>query len=105
MNRIPYFILRSAYLTCRLTTIDVSLFAPHLFTPPCVVKCVWEVFVWGFVVLFLSFVCVSVSGVNPFSVGVCACALLIFLHLRACLFPVGLVALKWTPHHEQTHLL
>ena len=32
-----------------------------------VVKCLWEVFVWGFGVLFLS--CVSVSGVL-FSVGV-----------------------------------
>jgi len=35
-----------------------------------VVKCLWEVFVWGFGVLFLSCACVSVSGVL-FSVGVC----------------------------------
>jgi len=35
-----------------------------------VVKCVWEVFVWEFGVLFLSCACVSVSGVL-FSVGVC----------------------------------
>jgi len=35
--------------------------------------------VWGFGVLFLSCVCVSVSGVL-FSVGVCVCDLLIFLH-------------------------
>ena len=35
-----------------------------------VVKCVWEVFVWGFRVLFLSCVCMSVSGVL-FAVGVC----------------------------------
>jgi len=34
-----------------------------------VVKCLWEVFVWGFGALFLSCVCVSVSGVL-FSVGV-----------------------------------
>ena len=33
------------------------------------VKCLWEVFVWGFGV-FLSCVCVSVPGVL-FSVGVC----------------------------------
>jgi len=48
----------------------------HLFvythTPSSVVKCLWEVFVWGFGVLFLSCVCVSVSGVL-FSVGVCMC--------------------------------
>jgi len=35
-----------------------------------VVKCLWEVFVWGFGVLFLTCACVSVSGVL-FSVGVC----------------------------------
>jgi len=35
------------------------------------------VFIWGFGVLFLS--CVCVSGV-VFSVGVCVCDLLIFLH-------------------------
>jgi len=32
----------------------------------------WEVFVWGFGVLFLSCACVSVSGVL-FSIGVCVC--------------------------------
>jgi len=37
-----------------------------------VVKCLWEVFVWGFGVLFLSCACVSVSGVL-FAVGVCVC--------------------------------
>jgi len=36
------------------------------------VKCLWEVFVWGFGVLFLSCVCVPASGVL-FSVGVCVC--------------------------------
>jgi len=40
------------------------------------VKCLWEVFVWGFGVLFLSCVCVcvcvSVLGVL-YSVGVCVC--------------------------------
>jgi len=40
--------------------------------PSSVVKCLWEVFVWGFGVLFLSCACVSVSGVL-FSVGVCVC--------------------------------
>ena len=38
--------------------------------PSSVVKCLWGVFVWGFGVLFLSYVCVSVSGML-FSVGVC----------------------------------
>jgi len=37
--------------------------------------------VWGFGVLFLSCVCVSVSGVL-FSVGVCVCDLLIFSRER-----------------------
>ena len=44
------------------------------------VKCLWEVFVWGFGVLFLSCVFVSVSGVL-LSVGVCVCELLIFLQV------------------------
>ena len=35
-------------------------------------KCLWEVFVWVFGVLFLSCACVSVLGVL-FSVGVCVC--------------------------------
>jgi len=48
--------------------------------PSSVVKCLREVFVWGFGALFLSCVCVCVcvSGVL-FSVGVCVCDLLIFL--------------------------
>jgi len=37
-----------------------------------VVECLWEVFVWGCGVLFLSCVSVSVSGVL-FSVGVYVC--------------------------------
>ena len=40
--------------------------------PSSVVKCLWEVFAWGFGVLLLSCACVSVSGVL-FSVGVCVC--------------------------------
>jgi len=47
--------------------------------PSSVVKRLWEVFVCGFGVLFLSCACVSVSGVL-LSVGVCVCELLIFLH-------------------------
>jgi len=47
--------------------------------PSSVVKCLWEVFVWGFGVLFLSCACVSMLGVL-FSVGVCVCDLLIYLH-------------------------
>jgi len=44
-------------------------------------QCLWEVFVRGFGVLFLSRVCVSVSGVLfSVSVCVCVCDLLIFLH-------------------------
>jgi len=94
VNKIPYFLLRSAYwvrvnpgLTlnpvgshCILTPcLHISrrfrhVFSPHLHTlsslvscAPClhtlfshpsnVVKCLWEVLVWGFGVLFLS--CVS----------------------------------------------
>ena len=45
------------------------------------IKCLWEVLVWGFGVLFLLFVCVSVSGVL-FSVVVCVCDLLIFFTPR-----------------------
>ena len=37
-----------------------------------VVKCLREVFVWGFGVLFLSCACVSMSGVL-FSVDLCVC--------------------------------
>jgi len=40
--------------------------------PSSVVKCLWEVFIWGFGVLLLSCVCVSVSGVL-FSLCVCVC--------------------------------
>jgi len=48
--------------------------------PSSVVQCLWGVFVWGVGVLFVSCVCVSVTGVL-FSVGVCVCVydLLIFL--------------------------
>jgi len=53
-----------------LITQDVSrtVVAP----PSSVVKCLWGVFAWGFGALFLSCVCVSVSGVL-FSDGVCVC--------------------------------
>ena len=44
--------------------------------PSSVVKCLWEVFVWGFGVLFLS--CVCVGGVVLCR---CVCDLLIFSHL------------------------
>jgi len=42
--------------------------------PSSVVKCAWEVFDWRVGVLFLSYACVSASGVL-FSVGVCVCDL------------------------------
>jgi len=46
---------------------------PVVVAPPSrVVKCLWEVFGWGFGVLFLSCVGLSVSEVL-FSVGVCVC--------------------------------
>jgi len=54
--------------------------------PSSVVKCLWEVFIWGFGVLFLSCACVSVPGVL-FSLSlcvcvcVCVCDLLIFLRV------------------------
>ena len=41
--------------------------------PSSVVKCLWEVFVWGFGVLFLSCVCVCVGGVVLCSLSVCVC--------------------------------
>jgi len=44
--------------------------------PSSVVKCLWEVLVWG--VVLVVCVCVSSSWV-VFSVGVCVCDLLIFL--------------------------
>jgi len=49
--------------------------------PSSVVKCLWEVFVWG--VVLVVCVRVSVSGML-FSVGVCVCVrdLLIFLQIR-----------------------
>jgi len=48
--------------------------------PSSVVKCFWEVFVWGFGVLFVSCVCVGVGGaVLCRCVCVCVCGLLIFL--------------------------
>jgi len=51
--------------------------------PSSVVKCLWEVFVWGFGVLFLSCVCVCVCVCRCrgcCSLPVCVCDLLIFLH-------------------------
>jgi len=46
--------------------------------PSSVVKCLWEVFVWGFGVLFMSCVCVcQYRGCCSLSV----CGLLIFLHV------------------------
>jgi len=68
-SRIQYSASPPPYSTRRQRTVV----AP----PSSVVKCLWEVFVWG-VVLVLC-VCVSVSGVL-FSVGGFVCDLLIFLH-------------------------
>jgi len=52
------------------------LTTPAVAPPSSVVKSLWEVFVWG--VVLVVCVCVSVSGVL-FSVGVCVGDLLIFL--------------------------
>ena len=56
-----------------------------------VFKCLWEVFVWG--VVLVVCVCVSMSGVLFFvGVCVCECDLLIFLHVvcvSGVLFSVG----------------
>jgi len=67
------------WLTCDLVHIHsvVPLHAADA-PPSSVIKCLWEVFVWGFGVLFLSCVCVSVSGVL-FSVGVC-----VFVDVLTC---------------------
>ena len=59
--------------------------------PSSVVKCLWEVFVWG--VVLVVCVCVSVSGVM-FSVGVCVCDLSIFLHEEVRVSP-GVSALTF----------
>jgi len=46
----------------------------HVVAPPSsVVKCLWEVFVWGFGVLFLSCVCVCVGVGGCCSLSVCVC--------------------------------
>ena len=45
--------LTRAFLSLSLFTFDPLL----VFTPSSVVKCLWEVFGWGFEVLFLSYVC------------------------------------------------
>jgi len=51
--------------------------------PSSVVKCLWEVVVWGFGALFLSCACVSVSvGGVVLCRCVCVCDLLIFLPFR-----------------------
>ena len=52
---------------------------PYRTVPSSVVKCLWEVFVWGFgaLFLFLSYVCV---GGVVLCRCVCVCDLLIFLH-------------------------
>jgi len=60
--------LTSARPPTRVWEVARTVVAP----PSSVVKCLWEVLVWGFGVLFLSCVCASVSGVL-FSVGVCVC--------------------------------
>jgi len=48
--------------------------------PSSVDKCLWEVFVWGFGVLFLLCVCVGVGGV-VLCRCVCVCDLFIFVQV------------------------
>jgi len=85
--------LTSARPPTRAREVARTVVAPLL----SVVKCLWEVFVWGCGVLFLSCVCVSVSvsGVL-FSVCACACDLLIFLQAYICAYfsPVSAQA-RW----------
>ena len=106
-NIIPYSFPRSAYSTRRATTplprtqacslsncastLPLTLTSARPPTPAwevartvvaqpsSVVKCLWEVFVWGFGVLFLSCACVCRCR-GCCSLSVCVCDLLIFLH-------------------------
>jgi len=73
MNSIPYSFVRSAYSTHRpprpRSTLVHLMYAMR--TSFDVVKCLWEVFIWGFGVLSLSCACVVSVSVVLFSVGVC----------------------------------
>jgi len=77
-----------------------GLYYRCLYHPPCIVtltgdaKCLWEVFVWG--VVLVVCVCVSVSGVL-FSVGVCVCDLLIFSQVMLLQTSFGFTELARTP--------
>jgi len=77
-----------------------GLYYRCLYHPPCIVtltgdaKCLWEVFVWG--VVLVVCVCVSVSGVL-FSVGVCVCDLLIFSQVMLLQTSFGFTKLARTP--------
>jgi len=71
-------------LQCTVDPPLVCITGPSVAPPSSVVKCLWEVFVRGFGVLFLSCACVSVSGVL-FSVGVCVCELLMFYTICMCI--------------------
>ena len=70
----------SQVVTIRAWEVARTVVAP----PSSVVKCLWEVFVWGFGVLFLSCVCVCV-GIGGVvlcrCVCVCVCDRLICSHL------------------------
>ena len=59
-------------MTSRAWEVARTVVAP----PSSVVNCLWEVFVWGFGVLFLSCACVSVSGGVVLCRCVCVCDLL-----------------------------
>ena len=67
-KKIFTFLGTSARPHTRACEVTRTVVAP----PSSAIQCLWGVFVWGFGVLFLSCVCVSVSGVL-FSVGVCVC--------------------------------
>jgi len=54
--------------------------APYVLNRHSRIQCLWGVFVWGFGVLFLSYVCVCRCwGCCSLSMCVCVCDLLIFL--------------------------
>jgi len=58
--------------SCSCVRVQGELARTVVSPPSSVVKCLWEVFIWGFGVVFLSCACVSVPGVL-FAVGVCVC--------------------------------
>jgi len=59
----PHHLIHTAPRSARPPTRAWEVARTVVAPPSSVVKCLWEVFVWGFGVLFLSCVCVGVGGV------------------------------------------